>query len=114
MRLAEHIYPPFDSTDKRSVLERSTLSQEDYETFDNAQGGVADYFDQCGLIRQQSSDFARFLENRVRAGHYRYVKLLAYFELAYVRAQGDAQLRVPGKKHLFELGNAWKSDDPRK
>jgi hypothetical protein len=114
MRLAEHIYPPFEPNDNRPIEDRSSLLSSDYRVFNEAHGGVADYFDHCGMMRQQSSQFADFLETRVRPNHYPYIKLITYLELAYAWALGEAQQRGPGKKHLFELGNAWRIDDPRK
>ena len=114
MKVAEYIYPPCQPNDERPLKARSPLSLEEYDAFDGGRAGVADYFDLCARLRIYSSDFARFLEERVRPNHYPHLKLVTYLELAYVRGLGQGAHRGPGKVKLFELGTLWSSDDPRK
>jgi hypothetical protein len=112
-RFCEAIYPPFNSLDKRLLRERSILQPEEFDLFDRARGDVADYFERCGQRIQQSKQFAKFLEEKVRPNHYFKVKLVAYLELALARAWGEASETAPGKMGLFSLGKKWESDDKR-
>jgi hypothetical protein len=65
----------------------------------------------CGDLMTQSKAFQEFLEQKVRANHYYRVKLIAYLEVALVRALGERAETGPGKLGLFRLGNHWKMDD---
>jgi diguanylate cyclase (GGDEF)-like protein len=113
-KFAESIYPPFNSLDPRPLRERSILTSSEFDVFDKARGGLADYFSLCGDLMLQTPAFADFLEEKVRPNHYYKVKIVAYLELALLRAIGDKVETGPGKLGLFQLGALWKGDDPRK
>lgn len=74
LRLAKYVYPSSVTTPPPPMRERSPLTQEQYEAVDAGRHGVANYFDHCGYLRQYSHVFERFLEERVRAGHYPHLK----------------------------------------
>lgn len=112
-KFAETIYPPFNALDKRPIQERSILRPDEFDIFHIARGGIADYFGLCGNMMTQSKHFAQFLEQVVRPNHYYKVKLIAYLELALVRAWGERSETGPGKLGLFRLGSHWKTDDKR-
>jgi hypothetical protein len=114
VRFAEAIYPAFNEIDKRTLRERSILRPEEFDIFDKARGGIADYFERCGQLKKRSKHLSRFLEEKVRPTHYYKVKLATYLELALVRAWGERSETGPGKLGLFFLGNCWKNDDKRK
>ena len=90
------------------------MTPEEFDIFDKARGGVADYFHQCGNLRARSPEFAQFLEQEVRANHYYRLKLVAYLEIALVRAIGEFAETGRGKVGLFALGRDWSIDDMRK
>jgi|GEM_PF-2104971 len=112
-RFVESIYPPFDPSNKRPLRERSILPPDEFDRFDVARGGIADYFEVCGRLRPLSKGFRRFLESEVRPNHYYKVKLAAYLELSLVRAWGECSETGSGKAGLFTLGDDWKTDDSR-
>lgn len=112
-RFAGAIYPPYNPNDKKPIKERSIIQSKDFDNFDKARGGLADYFELCGNMMTQSKPFADFLEKKVRQNHYYKVKLIAYLELALVRAWGELSETGPGKLGLFGLGKRWKEDDRR-
>ena len=112
-KFAEAIYPAFNDTDKRPLRERSILAPEQFDAFDNARGGVADYFDTCGMLATHSEQFAKFWHDRIRPNHYYKLKIAAYLELALARAWGPRSETGPGKVNLFALGNICQPDDRR-
>ncbi|PYN04985.1 MAG: hypothetical protein DME07_01415 [Candidatus Rokuibacteriota bacterium] len=67
LRFCEAIYPPAEPSNLQSHRARSIMTQEEFDVFHRARGGVADYFHQCGSRRARSAKFARFLEHEVRA-----------------------------------------------
>jgi len=113
IRFAEAIYAPYRADDSRLPRQRSVLTPEEFDAFDVARGGVADYFNSCGYLRQRSPGFSEFLESRVRSNHYQKLKMVTYLEIALVGALGQSNELGPGKLGLFDLGNLWHSDDPR-
>jgi hypothetical protein len=113
-RFVETIYPSFNPSDKRPLRERSILPTDEFDRFDVARGGIADYFEACGQLRRLSRGFGRFLETKVRPNHYYKVKLAAYLELALVRVWGECSETSSGKAGLFALGSDWKTDDKRR
>lgn len=97
-KFAEAIYPQFNPSDKRPLHERSIIvSPDEFSIFHDARGGMADYFELCGNMMERSRYFAEFLERKVRKNHYYKVKIIAYLELACVRALGETSETGPGK-----------------
>lgn len=113
LRFCEAIYPPFNDLDQRPVRERSILEPDEFDIFDHARGGVADYFDTAGKQAAESRSCRRFLKRHVRPNHYYKLKLSAYLDLALVRCWGPTSETGPGKKGLFTLGRRWSEDDRR-
>jgi hypothetical protein len=108
------IYPAFNELDKRPIRERSILEPNDFDSFDRARAGVADYFDRYSKMATASRPCRRFLEKDVRPNHYYKLKLSAYLDLVLVRCWGPTSETASGKQDMFALGREWSSDDPRR
>jgi len=108
LRFAEAVYVPAGPGQPSEPRNRtSVLDPEEYDRIDDARRGVADYFDACGTLAQKSDTFLRFLDGRVRGNHAQNVKLIAYLEIALVRALPEGSQPGPGKPGLFWLGSRW-------
>jgi hypothetical protein len=109
----EAIYPPADPWNLQPSRARSIMTPEEFDVFNRARAGLADYFHHCGTWQARLAKFKWFLEREVRANHYYRVKMVAYLEIALARARADFPEADREHEGVFQLGRKWRRDDVR-